>query len=199
MVGAAWDGVCGGGVDWCPVSGAQVPYKNAITTELYFTGAMLLHPHAAVLGKAPGYYLDWAARMWGWFGASGLVNAAGLVNDGLDGATCRNNGQTTWTYNQGVLLEGLALLGAATGNASLVALAGSIAGAVAAGAGGLSPGGILEEPCGGPCSGDQLIFKGIYVRHLARLAALAPGAAPPSGAAAAPKQTTLLGMMRKAT
>lgn len=30
-----------------------------------------------------------------------MRNSNGLYNDGLDLHTCQNNGQTTWTYNQG--------------------------------------------------------------------------------------------------
>jgi hypothetical protein len=32
--------------------------------------------------------------------SSQLRNAQGLFNDGLVTATCANNGQTTWIYNQ---------------------------------------------------------------------------------------------------
>ena len=38
-----------------------------------------------------------------------MIGPAGLVNDGLT-ADCANNGRTTWTYNQGVVIGGLAVL-----------------------------------------------------------------------------------------
>ena len=60
-----------------------------------------------------------------------MINGEGLVNDGLDSKTCRNNRQATWTYNQGVMLGGLALLADATGNATLLRVAESIASAAA--------------------------------------------------------------------
>ncbi len=44
----------------------------------------------------------------------------------FDNGTCGNNGGATWTYNQGVLLNGLTLLAAATGNASYTAVAESV-------------------------------------------------------------------------
>ena len=45
-----------------------------------------------------------------------MRNAQGLFNDGLTTATCANNGQTTWTYNQGVIASGLAALYVARGS-----------------------------------------------------------------------------------
>jgi hypothetical protein len=63
--------------------------------------AALLHQ------RVPGdqSYLSWAQREWEWFSSSGLIGPDGLVNDGLT-AACQNNGGTTWTYNQGVILGG---------------------------------------------------------------------------------------------
>ena len=178
---------CGGGVTWCPPpTGA---YKNAITVELFISLAMALHPHAAAAGRAPTFYSGWAAKAWGWLSASGMINAAGLLNDGLDGATCANNGQTTWTYNQGVLLSGLYRLAAATGAPGPLAAAVRTAGAAMQL---LTLDGILTEPCpDGTCGADGQIFKGQFVKHLAY--ALAEDAAaqpapllPPAFAAAAP-------------
>jgi len=54
-------------------------YKNAVTIELYVTVSIRMYEvfreeamlHAAIRG-------------WVWFKQSGLINAEGLVNDGLD-------------------------------------------------------------------------------------------------------------------
>ena len=93
---AAWDHSCGGGLRWH----AKSTYKNAITNELFVTLAALLHQ------RSPGGgYLTWAQRGWEWFSARGFIGPAGLVNDGITLA-CQNNGATTWTYNQGVILGG---------------------------------------------------------------------------------------------
>ena len=163
----AWTPLCGGGVLWCPGGN----YKNAITNELFLTSAMELHAFASVLGKPSDYYLTWANKTWDWLASTGMINSDNLVNDGLDAATCQNNKQTTWTYNQGVLLDGLTLLSAATGNASAVTAARAIANAAMTML--TTTAGILAEPCGsGGCDGDQLLFKGIFVRHLARMAGL---------------------------
>lgn len=167
---------CSGGVVWCPAPAGQ-GYKNAITSELFLSLAMDLHPYAAQLGRASTFFSSWAQRVWTWLEASGMRNSAGLFNDGLnvgaDGA-CFNNNQTEWTYNQGVLVDALGKLGAATGNATLARVAESI---VAATMALLSPNGILSEPCSS-CDGDQHLFKGIWVRHAAALAAVDAAFAP---------------------
>ena len=162
---------CGGGVTWCPPPTG--PYKNAITTELFISLALALHPYAALLGKPPSFYSAWGAKAWAWLDASGMQNAQGLLNDGLDGATCANNGQTTWTYNQGVLLSGLLRLSSATSNPAPTAALQRIANATMSL---LTLDGILTEPCpGGTCGSDGQIFKGMFVKHLAY--ALAEGRA----------------------
>lgn len=175
IVANGWSDVCGGGVDWCPVSGSQKPYKNAVTSELFFDAAMGLYPYTELLGKPTTYYSDWAAQVSAWLLGSGIINSAGLVNDGLTDA-CVNNGQTTWTYNQ-MLFDPLYGLGVASGNATLTALAQSL---FLASSANLSSDGVLVEPCTN-CDGDQLIFKGVYVRHLgvfgANDAAIRPAAA----------------------
>jgi hypothetical protein len=162
---AYWDGVCGGGVWW---START-YKNAITNELY------VHINAALHNRLAGdtVYLGRARAGWSWFSASGMVNSANLVNDGLT-SDCRNNGQPTWSYNQGVVLDALVELNRATGDAALLTRARTLANASTTAAS-LHPGGILREPCeSGNCDPDGQSFKGIYVRGLGGLnAALA--------------------------
>ena len=152
---AAWDDSCGGGLRWH----AKSTYKNAITNELFVTLAALLHQ------RSPGGgYLTWAQRGWEWFSARGFIGPTGLVNDGITLA-CQNNGATTWTYNQGVILGGLAALSEITGDRGYLTQGEAIA---AAALRGLAPGGILAEPCetGAACNEDQAQFKGIFVRYL---------------------------------
>jgi predicted alpha-1,6-mannanase (GH76 family) len=157
-----WDSTCDGGVWW----DIGKTYKNAITNELFLELTAWLH------NDIPGdtTYLGWANAEWSWFSASGMINSSDLVNDGLTSG-CANNGGTTWTYNQGVILAALAQLYQATGNASLLTTAEGIATAAISH---LAPGGVLTEPCASSgCDGDQEIFKGIFVRDLATLAATA--------------------------
>lgn len=186
----AWNTtVCGGGVFWGPVVG-RPSYKNAITNELFLALCGRLH-----VATGDEVYRRWAEAEWAWLGASGMQGDLGLYNDGLDGATCANNNQTTWTYNQGVILSGLALLAASAPPASAIAPRGgahanqsvlSAAARVARAAMGhlSSDQGVLQEPCevpgSSPCSGSAQIFKGVFARHLWYLS----GAAAPGDAAA---------------
>ena len=156
----AWDSHCGGGLWW---SSART-YKNAIPNELFLLLAIRLHQRTPDDGGT-GSYFYWATNEWHWFQSTGMINAKNLINDGLT-ADCRNNGQTTWTYNQGVILGGLTDLYKVTGDTNYLAEAETIANAAIASL--TSANGVLEEPC--DCSGpDAPEFKGIFARNLAYL------------------------------
>jgi predicted alpha-1,6-mannanase (GH76 family) len=155
---AGWDGVCGGGLWW----NTKRTYKNAITNELFITLAAQLHE------RTPGdqEYLSWALRDWEWLTGRALIGRSGLVNDGLT-ADCANNGGTAWTYNQGVILGGLAALYDITGDREYLRHGEFIADAALSGL--TDAGGILTEPCelsADGCNGDGTQFKGIFVRYL---------------------------------
>jgi predicted alpha-1,6-mannanase (GH76 family) len=155
---AYWDGTCGGGVWWSQAK----TYKNAITNELFLQLTAALH------NRLPGdtTYLTRARNEWSWFQGSGMINGDHLINDGLTGG-CANNGQPTWTYNQGVVLGGLTELNRATGDAGLLTTARTLADASTTR---LESGGVLREPGEGDgCTGDGPSFKGAYVRGLGRL------------------------------
>jgi predicted alpha-1,6-mannanase (GH76 family) len=152
-----WDSACGGGLWWRK----DRTYKNAITNELFLLGAGRLHRLTGAAG-----YGDWALRAWRWFDASGMVNASHLVNDGLND-DCANNGGTTWTYNQGVILGGLAELWRATGDRGCLDRAERIADAAIGAL--VDADGVLTEPGEPGCDADQQIFKGVFAQGLARL------------------------------
>lgn len=159
-----WDGTCGGGTWW----NTDRRYKNAITNSLFLLSAARLARRAPG-GSAGGTgYREWAQREWDWFTRSGMLNSSNLVNDGLDGA-CRNNGGTTWTYNQGVFVGGATEMHFLTGDRGYLYRAELVAEATTASL--VHPGGVLREPCevAGNCDGDQLAFKGIFTQNLARL------------------------------
>jgi Glycosyl hydrolase family 76 len=167
VVQNAWNAsVCGGGIQWCPTGPAQTPYKNAVTNELFLSSAMALHPFTSILNKSSDYYLNWAIKEIDWLYNSGMQNAQFLFNDGLTNQ-CQNNGQTTWTYNQGVILSALGNLYLATQNSTYITMATNIINGVMNLL--TDSNGILVEPCGKSCDGDQDIFKGVLLRHLGYL------------------------------
>ena len=162
-----WDRACGGGIWWQRNPGY---YKTAISNELFLELTAWLHN--TINGDVK--YLRWAEAEWTWFSHSGMINGSDLVNDGVDG-NCTNNGAPTWTYNQGVILAGLAQLYQATGNRSLLRTAEQIARAAI---GQLTVDGVLTEPCrGSGCAArldrDTQAFKGIFVQDLKVLAVTA--------------------------
>ncbi|NIK58160.1 putative alpha-1,6-mannanase (GH76 family) [Kribbella shirazensis] len=97
-----------------------------------------------------------------------MLNSSHLVNDGLTGS-CTNNGQTVWTYNQGLAIGGALELWRATGDTSRLSTARQLGDAAMSS---LSPGGILTESCdpAGTCDDNQKQFKGIFMRYLTDLA-----------------------------
>jgi predicted alpha-1,6-mannanase (GH76 family) len=96
-----------------------------------------------------------------------MINSSNLINDGLDLRTCKNNGGTAWTYNQGVILGGLSDLYSVTQDRVYLAVAEGIADATMNKL--VNANGVLTEPCEATksCNGDQCQFKGIFVRNLA--------------------------------
>jgi predicted alpha-1,6-mannanase (GH76 family) len=155
---------CGGGIWWN--KDTVQPYKNAIANELFLLTAIRLHQRTP--GDAgPGSYFDWATNEWAWFKASGMINGQNLINDGLT-SSCVNNGQTTWTYNQGVILGALTDLYKVTGDITYINQATLIANATIINL--VDANGVLREPCeSGNCGGDGPQFKGIFIRYLAYL------------------------------
>lgn len=168
-----WDTTtCGGGIWWSK----DKTYKNAIANELFLSVAA--HLANRTTGSERTQYANWSSREWSWFSASGMINAQNLINDGLNSsnpAACTNNGETTWTYNQGVILGGLAEFSLFTRNRSLLSTANQIATAAITHL--TDANGILHEPCEPNCGADGPQFKGIFVRNLMRLYASLPNSA----------------------
>lgn len=158
-----WTGRCNGGLVWSK----KHLYKNAIPNELFLLTAIRLHQRTPE-DQGPGSYLDWAVKEWNWFKNTGMINPQYLVNDGLN-QQCENNGGTTWTYNQGVLIGGLTDLYKVTGDTNYLNQATMIADAAIA----LLVDGhdVLQEPCEehGCGGGDLPQFKGIFIRYLTYL------------------------------
>lgn len=151
-----------GGIYWSKVTN----YTNAIANELFLSVA------ASLANRMPNKadYLTVAQNQWNWFKNSGMINSNNLINDGLTTA-CKNNGQNTWTYTQGVILGGLVELYKATGNKTLLTEATTIA---LAAINAKSMNGILYEGCEPNCGDDGAQFKGIFMRNLRYLHEVAP-------------------------
>lgn len=163
-----WDGVCGGGVWWNSRPARYqrgLQYKTAISNTLFLELTAWL---AAVLpaGAQRDTYLHWAQAEDGWIFRSGLVSH-GIVVDGLNGR-CRPGGEG-YSYNQGTIVAGLAMLARGSGDSQLLDPAHQIAGAALAQYG---HSGVLRDP--NEASGDTAVFKGIFARGL-KLLSLAAG------------------------
>lgn len=161
---------CGGsGGVWWYIGGSTPTGRLAIPNEVFLELTAWLYNVTK-----NSTYLTWASNEWSWFSGSGLIGSDDLVSDGFNGA-CSPAGANTWSYNQGVILGGLAQLYVATGNSSLLTRAEGIANAEI-GSSALDPGGVLLEPCAvasTPCPGDPNSFKGIFVQNLSMLATVA--------------------------
>ena len=111
-----WDTTCGGGVWWR----TDRTIKNAIANSLYIQLNAALCPSGS---PATRVYRGRAQAGWTWFQGTGMINGSNLVNDGDQPGTCKNNGDVTWTYNQGVLINALVQLNKLTGDANALAVA----------------------------------------------------------------------------
>ncbi|MFI5693071.1 glycoside hydrolase family 76 protein [Kribbella sp. NPDC051586] len=159
-----WDpGTCGGGVWW----NAERTYKNAVTNGLWIRLTAELHNRM----PRDKRWLGRAQEGWNWFTASGMINSAGLVNDGLKD-DCTSNGDTVWSYNQGLAIGAGLELYRATHDAKILPTVRRLADAAIA-PGGLVTDGVLTEYCDAPgrtCDDNGKQFKGIFMRYWMDLA-----------------------------
>jgi predicted alpha-1,6-mannanase (GH76 family) len=144
-----WDATCGGGIWWSKDRASAADREK---------------------------FAGWAAKEWQWFRGSGMINSDNLINDGLviDAASgaCRNNQKTVWTYNQGVVLGGLAEWSKSSGNAAVLDDAKKIADAALIHL--TDRDGVLYDVCEPKCGADGIQFKGIFMRNLRVLNESAP-------------------------
>jgi predicted alpha-1,6-mannanase (GH76 family) len=159
-VNGLWDtSTCGGGVWW----DRERTYKNAVTNGLWIVLAAQLHERLA----GDTLWLGRATTAWNWFQSSGMIDSAGLVNDGLTSG-CANNGQTVWSYNQGLAIGAGVEIWRATGDGSALAKARQLADAGTTSSA-LVSGGVLTEPCDtatAGCDDNGKQFKGVFMRYL---------------------------------
>lgn len=134
LAAAGWDTtLCGGGMNWNP---RLLPYKNAITNELYIAASVMMYlhfpgdnnnsPFISSEHNQPGSrdkkwyphdpkYLAAALDAYNWLIASNMTNALGLFTDGFhisgyssgsNNTKCDERDEMLYTYNQGVILTG---------------------------------------------------------------------------------------------
>ncbi|KAH8879954.1 family 76 glycoside hydrolase [Thozetella sp. PMI_491] len=154
---------CGGGIWW----NRERTYKNSVTIGLYVKLSARLHNQ--ISGDTT--YLNRATTGWNWFLNIGLINSAGLVNDGLTNS-CVNNNDRVWSYNQGLAIGSGIEIYKATGDANALATAQKLADAAMSNTA-LTVNGILTESCDGTsssCDDNQKQFKGIFMRYMMELA-----------------------------
>lgn len=155
-----WDSACGGGIWWSK----KRTYKNAIANELFLSVAA--HLANEIGGTQREQFAAWAQREWKWFRKSGMIERDHLISDGLT-AACKDNHQTKWSYNQGVVLGGLVELSRQGHGRRLLREANAIAGAAVRKLS--DEDGILHDTCEPKCGADGTQFKGIFMRNLAAL------------------------------
>jgi predicted alpha-1,6-mannanase (GH76 family) len=152
---------CNGGCYWS----RAFSYKNAITNELYFSAATNL----AILTNNHTFFTR-ANDSITWLMASGMLNGDSLFVDGLDNDINCKAGGGIYTYNQGVVLGGLANMQILVKNQrnlhtndariDYITLGDNIVSAVMAKMTN-TDGVLVETSCG-----DGALFKGIFTRYL---------------------------------
>lgn len=158
-----WDDTCGGGVWW----NGERTYKNAVTNGLWIRLTAELHNRI----DGDTQWLKKSQAGWDWLTGSGLINSDGLVNDGLND-DCTNNGQTVYSYNQGLAIGAGLELWRATHDDEVLATSRRLADAALISSE-LTTDGILTDACDAPdksCSDNGKQFKGIFMRYLMDLA-----------------------------
>ena len=167
MTGAGPTNCSNGGIYWCSDS----TYVNAIANELFLSVAA--HLANRVSGTDQSQYIALAQKQWSWFQNSGLINSQGTINDGLS-ADCSNNGETVWSYNQGVILGALVELSKAdsASSSSYLDAANSIAKAAIANL--TDSNMVVRETCEPDCAPDGTQFKGVFMRNLMALQQASP-------------------------
>ncbi|KFY78665.1 hypothetical protein V499_02230 [Pseudogymnoascus sp. VKM F-103] len=111
LASSGWDvSACGGGMVWSPY---LLPYKNAITNQLFITASISMYLHfpgddnaspfqaggnssasRAAMGKKDSKFLDAAIVGYEWLASSNMRNAKGLYIDGFHISHNKHHGHT---------------------------------------------------------------------------------------------------------
>ncbi|MCJ1310726.1 hydrolase 76 protein [Agyrium rufum] len=98
---------CNGGIKWQIFpENAGYDYKSSIANGGFFQLSARL---ARYTGNTK--YSDWSAKIWGWMSGIGLISDGFNVYDGSDDTiNCSQVNGIQWTYNNGALIYGAAML-----------------------------------------------------------------------------------------
>ncbi|CAG8979609.1 hypothetical protein HYALB_00013537 [Hymenoscyphus albidus] len=144
---SVWGQATCGGLWW---DKAEIQ-NGAVENELYITTAAKLANRRPTT-PSPGYYYQEAVKTYDWFIKFGLINKDNLINNGLNLQTCKNDGNPVFSYNQGIILSGLAELSWALAGIKELT----------------DENGILHEKCEATksCNADMEQFKGVFGRNI---------------------------------
>jgi mannan endo-1,6-alpha-mannosidase len=169
---ARWDtGTCNGGLRWQIFTfNNGYNYKNSMSNALFFQ-------LAARLSHSTGNqtYADWAEKVYSWIENIGLLDSNGSVYDGTDVTiNCSLINRIEWTADAGFLLHGSAVMYNATSSSTWSSRISTVLKRTLSVF--FQNGIMIEVACQstGNCDTDQLFFKGLLARDLARTAQLAP-------------------------
>lgn len=146
-------------------------YKATITNvQMIYLGAKLHR----LLSDDTNFFFDIANRTWHWMRTHELIDPrTGLVADALNVVNCTGPAAVGWTYQQGVLVGGLAemalLMTDTESRKVLLSQAMQLVDAVRKHL--TTPSGVLMENCDAKngadgCNVDQNMYKGLFMRNL---------------------------------
>jgi mannan endo-1,6-alpha-mannosidase len=165
---------CNGGLKWQIFTfNNGYNYKNMASNGNFFVLAARL---ARFTGNAT--YAEWAEKSYTWSRSIGLIDENYAVYDGTDDAdNCADVNRIQWSSNNGVMLEGAALMYNLTqGNTTWRDITTGFLNASQVFLSNASPPVLKEIACegNGKCDVDQRAFKGLATRSYARAALSAP-------------------------
>jgi mannan endo-1,6-alpha-mannosidase len=170
-----WDEkTCGGGLRWQIFTfNNGYNYKNMASNGNFFLLAARL---AKYTGNAT--YVEWAEKSYTWARDIGLISEDYYIYDGTDDSkNCSDVNNIQWTSNNGIMLEGAALLYNVTnGNQIWKDVAAGFWNASSVFLKGDSDNILTEVACefNGKCTIDDRAYKGLAARSYARAAIAAP-------------------------
>lgn len=157
---------CGGLYNSYPQQSGRVA-SSTIATALYVEAAAML---ATRIPALKSHFIGLATTQWNWIAKNLLIDGI-IQGDSLTGTTCSNN-HAFLTYIEGVSISALVWLYDATGQASYLSTAETIANNTMSGKFGMVDNGIVTEYCDATltCDPDEAQFKGVLMRGLKMLA-----------------------------